>query len=75
MSENRPLKDGEIVPACAAACPSQAIVFGDLKDPDSRVSKLARSGRGYKVLEELGVRPAVTYLTDVRNPAGGGNES
>jgi len=74
MSENRPLKDGEIVPACAAACPSQAIVFGDLKDPDSRVSKLARSGRGYNVLEELGVRPAVTYLTDVRNPAGGGND-
>jgi MoCo/4Fe-4S cofactor protein with predicted Tat translocation signal len=74
-SENRPLKDGEIVPACAAACPSQAIVFGDLKDPDSRVSKLARSGRGYQVLEELGVRPAVTYLTDVRNPAGDGHAS
>ncbi len=75
MSGNRPLKDGEIVPACAAACPSQAIVFGDLKDPDSRVSKLARSGRGYKVLEELGVRPSVTYLADVRNPAGNGHES
>jgi len=73
--ENRPLKDGEIQPACAAACPSEAIVFGDLKDPKSRVSKLARSGRGYKVLGELGVRPAITYLSDVRNPAGGGHES
>jgi len=72
--ENRPLKDGDIQPACAAACPSEAIVFGDLKDPESRVSKLARSGRGYKVLGELGVRPAVTYLSDVRNPVGGGHE-
>jgi Fe-S-cluster-containing dehydrogenase component len=67
--ENRPLKDGEIQPACAVSCPSQAIVFGDLKDPQSRVSQLAASGRGYRVLEELGVRPAVTYLADVRNPA------
>jgi len=74
-SENRPLKDGEIVPACAAACPAEAIVFGDLKDPESRVSKAARSGRGYQVLSELGVRPAVTYLADVRNPVGDGHES
>ncbi len=70
--ENRPLKDGEIVPACAAACPAEAIVFGDLKDKDSRVSKLSRSDRGYKVLEELGIRPAITYLADLKNPAGGG---
>jgi len=56
-----------VVPACAAACPAEAIVFGDLKDPESRVSKLARSGRAYKVLEELGVRPSVTYLAQLRN--------
>ena len=70
--ENRPLKDGEIVPACAAACPAEAIVFGDLKDKDSRVSKLSRSDRGYKVLEELGIRPSITYLANLKNPAGGG---
>jgi molybdopterin-containing oxidoreductase family iron-sulfur binding subunit len=67
----RPLRDGDIVPACAAACPARAIVFGDLKDPDSRVAKLAVSDRGYRVLEEIGVRPAVTYLADLTNPAGG----
>jgi MoCo/4Fe-4S cofactor protein with predicted Tat translocation signal len=70
--ENRPLRDGEIVPACAAACPAEAIVFGDLKDPKSRVSELSGSDRGYKVLEELGVRPAITYLANLKNPAGGG---
>jgi molybdopterin-containing oxidoreductase family iron-sulfur binding subunit len=70
--ENRPLLDGDIVPACAAACPSEAIVFGDLKDPKSRVSLLAKAKRGYKVLEEVGARPAITYLADLRNPAEGG---
>jgi molybdopterin-containing oxidoreductase family iron-sulfur binding subunit len=67
----RPLRDGDIEPACASACPAGAIVFGDLRDPDSRVSKLAASDRGYRVLEELGVRPSVTYLADLTNPAGG----
>jgi molybdopterin-containing oxidoreductase family iron-sulfur binding subunit len=66
--EGRPLSDGEIVPACAAACPAEAIVFGDLRDPESRVSRLSASDRGYRVLEELGVRPSVTYLADLRNP-------
>ena len=67
--ENRPVLDGEISPACAAACPSQAIAFGDLKDPKSLVAQLARSKRGYKVLEEVGARPAITYLADLKNPA------
>lgn len=66
--EGRTVRDGEIRPACAVACPAEAIVFGDLKDPQSRVSKVSKDGRGYKVLAELGVRPAVTYLADIRNP-------
>ncbi len=69
--EGRRLRDGEIVPACAAACPAEAIVFGDLKEPNSRVSILSASNRCFKVLEELGIRPAVTYLADLRNPSGG----
>jgi molybdopterin-containing oxidoreductase family iron-sulfur binding subunit len=63
--EKRPVKDGEIVTACQQTCPTQAIVFGDLKDPQSRVSKLSKSPRGYHVLEEIGTRPAVTYLKKV----------
>jgi molybdopterin-containing oxidoreductase family iron-sulfur binding subunit len=66
--EGRPVRDGEIRPACAVACPADAIVFGDLEDPDSRVSKLSRSNRGSRYLEELGIRPSITYLTEIRNP-------
>jgi Fe-S-cluster-containing dehydrogenase component len=66
--EGRSIRDGEIVPACAAACPAQAIVFGDLNDPQSRVSKLSKANRGYRMLTELGVKPSVTYLADISNP-------
>lgn len=69
--EQRPVKDGEIKPACAVACPAEAIVFGDLNDPHSRVSKLAMADRGYHMLRELGIKPSVTYLTDISNPAAG----
>jgi molybdopterin-containing oxidoreductase family iron-sulfur binding subunit len=68
----RAIRDGDITPACAAACPASAIVFGDLKDPESLVSRLSKDDRGYQVLAELGVRPAVTYLANVTNPAGQG---
>ena len=71
-AEMRPIRDGEITPACAAACPAEAIVFGDLKDPNSVVSRLSRSQRGYHVLAELGIRPSVTYLAGVTNPVGNG---
>jgi molybdopterin-containing oxidoreductase family iron-sulfur binding subunit len=71
----RPLADGDITPACAAACPSEAIIFGNLLDPQSRVARSAAARRGYKVLEELGVRPAITYLAELRNPAGGADGS
>ena len=67
--EHRAVRDGEIVPACVAACPARAFVFGDLKNPATQVSRLADSDRGYLVLKEVGTRPAITYLADLRNPA------
>jgi len=66
-TENRPLEDGEIIPACGQACPSSAIVFGDLNDPESKVSKLFKDPRNYHLLEELHTLPSVGYLTLVRN--------
>jgi molybdopterin-containing oxidoreductase family iron-sulfur binding subunit len=61
-AENRPLKDGEIQPACVQSCPTSALVFGDLNDPESAVSRLSRSSRGSKLLEDVGTLPKVTYL-------------
>jgi MoCo/4Fe-4S cofactor protein with predicted Tat translocation signal len=68
LQGRRELADGEIQIACQQACPTQAIVFGDLKDPNSRVSRMQRSQRRYQVLDELGTRPNVSYLKKVRNP-------
>lgn len=59
--------DGEAVTACQEACPAGAIIFGDMNDPSSRVSKARADERGFTVLEELNVRPSVTYLAKVRN--------
>jgi len=61
-SENRPVRDGEVVPACAQACPTDAIIFGRIDDPESRVSKAARNERGYKLLDDLATLPKITYL-------------
>ncbi len=65
--EGRKVKDGDIQMACQQSCPSDAIVFGDLSDPKSRISKLVKNDRYYRVLEELNVQPVVGYLTKVRN--------
>jgi len=62
-AEDRAVKDGEIQPACAQACPAKALVFGDLDDPESAVSRLSRSPRGSKLLEDVGTKPKVTYLS------------
>lgn len=65
--ENRQLEDGEVTPACAQACPANALIFGDLNDPNSRVSQLLKSNRNYHLLEELHTKPSVSYMTKVRN--------
>jgi Fe-S-cluster-containing dehydrogenase component len=67
-NEGRPIKDGEIKTACQAACPGEAIVFGDVNDPQSRVSKLKAEPRNYGLLAELNTRPRTTYLAHVKNP-------
>ncbi|HVN33249.1 MAG TPA: TAT-variant-translocated molybdopterin oxidoreductase [Thermoanaerobaculaceae bacterium] len=74
-NERRPIRDGEIVPACAQTCPTQAIVFGDLKDPGSRVSKLHAHGRSYGILGALDTRPRNLYMARLRNPSSRTGES
>lgn len=73
--EGRALVDGEILPACVQSCPSGALVFGNMNDPGSKVSKLKENERNYHLLEQLHTLPSVGYLTRVRNtePEAGGD--
>ena len=64
-AEGRLVQDGEIQTACQQTCPAGAIVFGNLKDAESAVSRKSHAKRGYHVLDELYTRPAITYLADV----------
>lgn len=65
------LSDGEVHTACQQACPADAIVFGDMNDPESRVSKSMQSERGYHVLQALNIIPSITYKAKIRNTNGG----
>ena len=65
--QDRPIRDGEIVTACQQVCPADAIVFGNLNDPASRVAQLKAEERNYSLLGELNTRPRTTYLAAVRN--------
>jgi molybdopterin-containing oxidoreductase family iron-sulfur binding subunit len=69
LEGRKQIRDGEIVSACAATCPTRAIVFGDLKDPGSEIARRAADGRAYKLLGELNTEPGVVYLARRREKA------
>jgi Fe-S-cluster-containing dehydrogenase component len=66
--ENRQIRDGKVVTACQASCPTGAIVFGNINDPDSQVSQVKAQPQNYGILTELGTRPRTSYLAKLTNP-------
>ena len=72
--DDRRVEDGEVQPACAQACPTDAIVFGDRNDPESAVSRKMQDPRAYEVLKELNTAPSVIYLKNARDPLPGSGE-
>ncbi|RMD78676.1 MAG: 4Fe-4S dicluster domain-containing protein, partial [Chloroflexi bacterium] len=65
---NRPIRDGEVVTACQQVCPTEAIVFGNINDPNSRVAQLKQQPHNYTVFDELNLKPRTSYLARVHNP-------
>jgi Fe-S-cluster-containing dehydrogenase component len=68
QEEGRAIRDGEVMTACQQVCPTQAIIFGNLNDPQSAVARAKASPRNYTLLAELNTRPRTTYLAEVRLP-------
>src|SRR5947209_7426387 len=66
--ENRKIQDEELQTACQQSCPANAIIFGNINDPNSQVSKLKAQHRNYGLLQDLNTRPRTTYLAEIRNP-------
>jgi molybdopterin-containing oxidoreductase family iron-sulfur binding subunit len=66
--EDREIRDGDIMTACQAACPTEAIIFGNVNDPNSRVSQAKKNTLNYPLLAELNTRPRTTYMAVVWNP-------
>jgi molybdopterin-containing oxidoreductase family iron-sulfur binding subunit len=66
--QDRPIRDGEVKTACQAACPTNAIVFGDIRNPANAVARLKAEPRSYGLLEELNTLPRTTYLARLSNP-------
>jgi molybdopterin-containing oxidoreductase family iron-sulfur binding subunit len=67
-TDEHPIKDGAVQTACQQACPADAITFGNLNDPESKVAKIVKQDRNYGLMEDLGTRPRTSYLAVVRNP-------
>jgi molybdopterin-containing oxidoreductase family iron-sulfur binding subunit len=66
--EGRPIRDGDVVPACASACPTKAIIFGNINDPQAAVTQAKAQPHNYGLLAELNTVPRTTYLAHVYNP-------
>ena len=73
--DGRAMADGDVLTACQTACPTEAIIFGDLNDPNSRVSQLRKQPHAYGLLTELNTRPRTNYLSRVRNQPPHGKEA
>jgi molybdopterin-containing oxidoreductase family iron-sulfur binding subunit len=65
--DGRKIRDGEVVTACQSACPADAITFGDMNDPNSKIAKTKKDHRDYKLLNELNTQPRTTYLANLKN--------
>src|SRR4029434_6715808 len=65
--DGRPIADGEVITACQAACPTDAIIFGDMNDKQSQVAHIKQDPRNYKLLNELNTQPRTTYMAELKN--------